>query len=382
MAPLFAAHYAEMTLYIHRRLDWPAFTFRDPELSALLAVLNHRRGRLAEKMENLALQNQSEAVVQVFTEDVIQSSAIEGETLSRVQVRSSVARRMGVEIGALAPVDRTVDGVVEMMLDATQNHAARLTAERLFGWHAALFPTGRSGLRRIRVGAWRDKDDAPMQVVSGPLGRERVHFQAPDGKRVRSEMKSFLHWFNTQGAFRGDPLVRSGIAHLWFITIHPFEDGIGRIARAITDMALAHADASPKRYYSMSAQIRNERSQYYAQLERAQKGTLDITEWLLWFLECMNTAVGNAELILGNVLRKARYWEIYGQVSLSSRQQSMLTRLIDGFEGKLTSSKWAKLAKCSQDTAGRDIADLVHRGVLLKDAGGGRSTSYSLRPLA
>jgi Fic family protein len=370
-----------MPLYIHRRLDWPAFTFRDEELSALLAELNHRRGRLTGKMENLGFRNQSEAVVQVFTEDVIQSSAIEGETLSRIQVRSSVAQRMGVDIGALAPVERNVDGVVEMMLDATQNYAARLTAERLFGWHAALFPTGRSGLRRIHVGAWRGKDDAPMQVVSGPLGRERVHFQAPDRKRVPAEMKAFLQWFNNLHGFRGDPLVRSGIAHLWFVTIHPFEDGNGRIARAITDMALAHADASPKRYYSMSAQIRIERSQYYARLERAQKGKLDITEWLLWFLACMNSAVGNAESILENVLRKARYWERYGQVSLSDRQQAMLKRLLDGFEGKLTTSKWAKLAKCSQDTAGRDIADLVHRGVLAKDPGGGRSTSYSLRPL-
>jgi Fic family protein len=371
-----------MALYIHRRLDWPAFTFRDEALSARLAELNHRRGRLTGRMENLGFQNQSEAVVQVFTEDVIQSSAIEGETLSRIQVRSSVAKKLGIDIGALAPVDRNVDGVVEMMLDATQNHTARLTRERLFGWHAALFPTGHSGLRRVRVGAWRSKDDAPMQVVSGPLGRERVHFQAPDGKRVQTEMKAFLHWFNDPQAFRGDPLVRSGIAHLWFITIHPFEDGNGRIARAITDMTLADADQSPRRYYSMSAQIRNERSQYYAQLERAQKGELDITDWLLWFLACMNTAVVNAESILENVLRKARYWERYGQVSLSDRQREILKRLLDGFEGKLTSSKWAKLAKCSQDTAGRDIADLVQRGVLQKDAGGGRSTSYSLRPLA
>jgi Fic family protein len=368
-----------MALYIHRRLAWPHFTWRADAVLAVLTDVHHRQGRLIGRMENLGFGRQSEALVQVRTEDVINSSAIEGETLSRVQVRSSVARRLGVDVGALLPVDRTVDGIVEMMLDATQNYDTPLTNERLFGWHAALFPNGRSGLRRIVVGDFRKNDEAPMQVVSGPLGRERVHFQAPDAKRVRAEMKTFLRWFN--GALSGDPLVRSAIAHLWFITIHPFEDGNGRIARAVADMALAQADQSARRYYSMSTQIRKERKHYYAQLESAQRGDLDITDWLEWYLACLRAAVVSADGILESVVRKARYWERYGEISLSDRQRLVMKRLLDGFEGKLTSSKWAKLAKCSQDTANRDILDLVARGVLVKDAAGGRSTSYSVAEL-
>ena len=292
------------------------------------------------------------------------------------QVRSSIARRLGMEIGALAPVDRDVEGVVEMMLDATQNYASPLTAERLFAWHAALFPTGRSGMARIAVGAWRPPETGPMQVVSGPYGRERVHFEAPKAERLPDEMAAFLDWFETRDAT--DPVIRAAIAHLWFVTIHPFEDGNGRIARAIADMALARSEGSAQRFYSMSARIRRERGEYYAMLERTQKGGLDITGWLDWFLGCLDRAFDGTEEVLGHVLHKARFWEAMAGEIFSERQRAVINRLLDGFEGKLTSSKWAKLTKVSSDTALRDITDLVDRGVLEKEDAGGRSTSYRL----
>ncbi len=292
-------------------------------------------------------------------------------------MRSSLARRLGVEIGALTPADRYVEGVVEMILDATERFDAPLTAARLFGWHAALFPTGRSGTKKITVGAWRAADAEPMQVVSGPVGREHVHFEAPVAAKLDYEVKAFLNWFNGD-ADAADPVLKAGIAHLWFVTIHPFEDGNGRIARAIADQQLARSEKTAQRFYSMSAQIRQERNAYYDILESTQKGDLDITPWLQWFLACLGRAFDGAETILRSVLQKAKFWELHAGQSFNDRQRTVINRLLDGFEGKLTSSKWATLAKCSQDTASRDIDDLLERSILLKDAAGGRSTSYSL----
>jgi Fic family protein len=363
-------------MYIHLIDDWPRFHWDQDGLANQLAAVRHRQGRLIGRMEGLGFRLRDEAVLDTLTQDVLKSSEIEGEILDRDQVRSSIARRLGLDIGALTPADRDVEGVVEMMLDATQQYAEPLTEERLFGWHASLFPTGRSGMHRIKTGTWRDDSTGPMQVVSGPISMERVHFEAPEAKRLAREMKAFLTWFNRPP--ETDPVLKAALAHLLFVTIHPFDDGNGRIARTITDMALARSEASPKRFYSMSAQIRLERNDYYEILERTQKGTLDVTPWMHWFLACLDRAFDGAEATLGTVLRKARFWESHAGESFNDRQRKIVNQLLDGFEGKLTSSKWAKLAKCSQDTASRDINELVKRGVLAKDAAGGRSTSYSL----
>jgi Fic family protein len=369
-----------MATYIHELEGWPRFEWSSPNLTEQLAAVRHRQGRLLGRMEALGFELRAEAVLQTLTEDVLKSSEIEGEILDKEQVRSSIARRLGMDIGALAPVDRDVEGVVEMMLDATLSYQAPLTDERLFAWHAALFPTGRSGMTKIIVGAWRDEASGPMQVVSGPIGREKVHYEAPVAARLDGEMTVFVEWFN--GGAPLDPVLKAAIAHLWFVTIHPFEDGNGRIARAIADMMLARSERTPQRFYSMSAQIRLERKDYYAILERTQKGDLDITAWLLWFLGCLDRAFEGAQEILANVLRKARFWEAMAGQPLNERQRKVVNRLLDGFEGKLTSSKWAVLTKTSPDTALRDINDLVGRGVLVKDEAGGRSTSYSLGLLA
>lgn len=327
-------------------------------------------------METLGFRLRAEASLAGMTAEILKSSEIEGERLDREQVRSSIARRLGMDIGALTPADRHVEGVVEMMLDATQNFMSPMTAERLFGWHAALFPTGRSGMHPIRVGGWRKDRNGPMQVVSGPIGRERVHYQAPAAPGLNREIRNFLRWFN---AYDGtDLILRAGIAHLWFVTVHPFDDGNGRIARALADMALARSEKTAQRFYSMSAQIREDRDDYYKFLEHTQKGGLDITDWLDWFLGCLGRAVIGADAILRAVLEKADFWEEHKDAPLNERQRLVVNRLLDGFDGKLTSSKWAKLAKCSQDTAGRDIDDLLKRGILTKNEGGGRSTSYSL----
>ena len=365
-----------MTDYIHQSPAWPRFLWDHEAVAGPLAAVRHRQGRLIGRMDALGFQLRAEAVLQSLTEEVLKSSEIEGELLDREQVRSSIARRLGMDIGALASIDRDVEGVVEMMLDATQNYAAPVTRERLFGWHAALFPAGRSGMTRIRVGAWRDGKSGPVQVVSGPVGRERVHYEAPPADRLEREMKAFLAWFNGKDGV--DPVLGAAIAHLWFVTIHPFEDGNGRIARAIADMALARSEQSPRRFYSLSAQIRVERKAYYDILESTQKGDLDITPWILWFLGCLDRAFDGAETILAAVLSKARFWQVHAGQSFHDRQRLVLGRLLNGFEGKLTSSKYALLAKCSQDTASRDIDDLVRRGILIKDPGGGRSTSFSL----
>lgn len=362
--------------YIHNLKGWPEFFWNQNRLAEQLTDIRHRQGRLIGRMESLGFTLRAEAVLQTLTEDVLKSSEIEGEHLDREQVRSSLARRMGMDIGGLKRSERNVEGVVEMMLDATQKFEKPLTDERLFAWHAALFPTGRSGMSKIRVGKWRDDSDGPMQVVSRPIGKSRVHFQAPDAALLTKEMRKFLSWFN--GKKPVDPVLKSGLAHLWFVTIHPFEDGNGRIARAIADMALARSEESPQRFYSMSAQICTERKAYYSILESTQKGDLDITKWLEWYLGCLGRAFSNAETILASVLKKDRFWEIHRDAKLNDRQRKIINRLLDGFEGKLTSSKWATLGKCSQDTASRDIEDLITSGILVKNPGGGRSTSYSL----
>jgi Fic family protein len=362
--------------YIYNLEDWPKFSWSHDRLAEKLATVRHHQGRLLGRMEGLGFALRAEATLQTLTQDVLQSSEIEGEILDRDQVRSSIARRLGMDIGALALADRHVEGVVEMMLDATQNFARPLTAKRLLGWHATLFPTGRSGLSRIRVGAWRDDKSGPMQVVSGPIGREREHYQAPAAARLQQEMRAFLAWF--EGKSPMDPVLKAGLAHLWFVTIHPFDDGNGRIARAIADMALARSEQSAQRFYSMSAQIRRERKTYYDELGKTQKSELDVTPWLDWFLDCLDRAFNESENELAAVLKKARFWETHLNTRLNDRQRKVINRLLNGFEGKLTSSKWAALTKCSQDTALRDIDDLVKRGILVRDAAGGRSTSYSL----
>jgi Fic family protein len=330
-------------------------------------------------MEALGFNLQQEAALQTLTADVLKSSDIEGEKLDAEQVRSSIARRLGMDIGALKAADRNVEGVVEMMIDATRHFNQPLTAERLFAWHASLFPTGRSGMRPIKTGAWRDDSAGPMQIVSGPFGKERVHFEAPKADRVDAEMRVFLEWFETPPDM--DLVLKAAMGHLWFVTIHPFDDGNGRIARAIADMALARSESSPQRFYSMSAQIRQERNAYYGILERTQKGTMDITAWMDWLLGCLGRAIDGAQTTLSAVLSKARFWERIKDVPLNDRQRLVLNRLLDGFEGKLTTSKYAALAKCSQDTAHRDILALVDNGVLVRNPEGGRSTSYSLAGL-
>jgi Fic family protein len=364
-------------MYIHQQESWPEFRWSDEALSAPLAAVRHRQGRLVGRMEALGFQLQAEAVLRTLTEDVLKSSEIEGEVLDKEQVRSSIARRLGMDIGALAPADRNVEGIVEMMFDATQRFDKPLTKDRLFDWHAALFPTGRSGMSRIRIGAWRDGSMGAMQVVSGPIGRERVHFEAPSAERLEAEMAAFLRWFDEESGI--DPVLKAALAHLWFVTIHPFDDANGRIARAIADMALSRSEGSAQRFYSMSAQIRIERKAYYGALEAAQKGGMDVTRWLMWFLACLGRAFEGAEETLAPVLAKARFWERHRDAPINGRQHAIVNRLLDGFKGKLTSSKYALLAKCSQDTALRDIDDLIARGMLARDAAGGRSTSYALK---
>jgi Fic family protein len=362
--------------YIHELPNWPRFRWDSAGLAKQLAAVRLRQGRLIGRMQALGFRQQEEAVLTTLTQDVVKSSEIEGEILDMHQVRSSIARRLGMDVGALGPADRNVEGVVEMMLDATQNFKDELTEDRLFGWHASLFPTGRSGMSKIIVGAWRDDKSGPMQVVSGPIGREKVHYQAPAARRLAAEMKSFLEWFNAED--NTDPVIKSALAHLWFVTIHPFADGNGRIARAIADMSLARSEDSSQRFYSMSAQIRIERKAYYDMLEATQKGGLEITPWLEWFLGCLARAFDGAEQTLAAVFTKADFWNKHATAKINERQRDMLNRLLDGFEGKLTSSKWALIEKCSPDTALRDIQDLVDQGILVKDHGGGRNTSYSL----
>ncbi|MEP6735144.1 MAG: Fic family protein [Chryseolinea sp.] len=360
--------------YIHLLKNWSTFTWEDDNLISELSAVRHKQGRLLGKLEGLGFRLREEATLETLTQDVIKSSEIEGEKLPADQVRSSIARRLGIEIAGEVTVNRNVDGVVDMMLDATQRYDKNLTRDRLFGWHAALFPNGRSGVQKIEVGAWRKDTTGPMQVVSGPMGRERVHYEAPEASRLNPEMKKFLNWFNQPA--KTDPVLKAAIAHLWFVTIHPFDDGNGRIARAIADMQLARADGSKQRFYSMSAQIQKERNAYYDTLEKTQKGDLDITRWLHWFIKCLDRALTLSEGNLSGVIKKAKFWEIHQSKPLNARQHKVLNMLMDGFEGRLTSSKWAKITKSSADTALRDIQDLMSKSILVREEGGGRSTSY------
>jgi Fic family protein len=363
-------------MYIWSRPDWPTFRWDDARLLEPLAATRLRQGRLLGSMARLGFDLQRAAQLDTLTEDVTKSSEIEGEVLDRESVRSSISRKLGVPDAAVAPADRRTEGVVEMVLDATSNYGSPLTPERLFAWQAALFPTGYSGMRRTKTGAWRDDVDGPMEVVSGPLGRPRVHYQAPPAECVEAEMTRFLHWFDRASGPEG--LLRAGLAHLWFVTIHPFDDGNGRIARAITDQALAQSESSGQRFYSMSSQIRKERAAYYKVLERTQKGDLDVTEWLLWFLGCLSRAIDGAGEAYANVLRKAAFWQRVAEVPLTDRQSKVLNRYLDGFEGHLTTRKWAAIGKCSVPTAQRDINDLLARGVLRRNPGGSKNTSYDV----
>ena len=366
-----------MKVYIYQQDDWPNFKWNSDEFVGLLSEARNLQGRLFGKMESLGFDLRNEAFLDTLTLDVLKSSEIEGELLNPNQVRSSIARKLGMEIAGSVESDRNVDGVVEMMLDATQNCFKPLTKERLFDWHAALFPTGRSGMSKITVADWRKDTTGPMQVVSGAMGKEKVHFQALDSLRIDNEMNMFLDWFNNN--FETDLVLKAAIAHLWFVTIHPFDDGNGRIARALTDMLLAQSDKSTQRFYSMSAQIRVERKQYYEILEKTQKGNLDITEWIKWFLNCLINSLKSTDIVLNRVLFKAEFWRKHSKTIFNERQKKLLNKILDGFEGKLTSSKWAKIAKCSKDTAIRDINDLISKNILKKEEAGGRSTSYELK---
>jgi len=364
--------------YLWQDGSWPNMTYSLAALAGPLAAVSRVQGMLMGRLADVGLALRDQASLAALTEDVVRTSEIEGEFLNVESVRSSIARRLGVDIGALAPVDRQVEGVVEMMLDATLNCAAPVTRERLFGWHAALFPAGYSGLNRIKVGGWRDDAGGPMQVVSGPAGRQRVHFQAPPADRLDVETGRFIDWIEADPV--DVPLLKAGIGHLWFVTLHPFDDGNGRIARAIGDLLLARAEGSPQRFYSLSAQIQRERKAYYGILERTQKGGGEITGWLLWFLDTLHRAVERAHSSLDTVLVKVRFWQRFAGTSLNGRQVKLLNRLLDGFEGNLTSSRWAAMAKCSPDTALRDLTELVALGILRKSAAGGRSTRYELTP--
>ncbi|MEM5448368.1 Fic family protein [Paraburkholderia sp. BR10936] len=362
--------------YIWEAGDWPQWRFDLAALAEPMAEVSRAQGLLVGRLADVGLALRDQASLAALTEDVLKTSEIEGEQLDVASVRSSIARRMGVDIGALAPVDRHVEGVVEMVLDATTNSRAPVTRERLFGWHAALFPTGYAGLSRINVGAWRDDASGPMQVISGPIGRQRVHFEAPPANRLEAQTQRFLDWLN--GPPQEPPLIKAALGHLWFVTLHPFDDGNGRVARAIGDLLLARADGSAQRFYSLSAQIQRERKGYYDILERTQRGSMDVTLWLAWFFDALHRAVDQAQITLDAVLAKARFWHEWATTPFNERQVKLLNRLLDGFDGKLTSGKWAAIAKCSSDTALRDINDLVVRGVLRKTEGGGRSTSYEL----
>lgn len=363
----------EEKMYIWELPDWPRFRWDANALAEPLAAAHLKQGRFLGQIERLGFDLRRETELQAITEEAIKTSEIEGENLNRESVRSSVARRLGVPSAAVGPKDRRAEGVVEMTLDATKNFAAPVTTERLFGWHAALFPTGYSGMHRIKVGAWRD---GPVQVVSSVVGDDRVFFEGPPAGRVEREMEAFLNWFNSPPKLDG--IIYAALAHLWFVTIHPFEDGNGRIARALADVSLARSERSTSRFYSLSSEIRQEQPQYYATLERTQKGTLDVTARLHWFVECFSAAIDRAEQACASVLRLAEFWQRHTHTPLNERQRKVLHRFLGEFEGKLTANKWAKLAKCSIATAQRDLKDLVDRGVLIRNEGGSKNTSYAV----
>ncbi len=364
-----------MAVYIHQLSDWPAFYWNKGLISSMLNEIHIAQARLLGKMESLGFGLRHESNLQILTLDVLKSSEIEGVVFEREEVRSSVARKLGLDIEGLVKSDRNVDGVVEMMLEATQNFMEPLSKDRFFKWHSSLFQGAKMDLNEIVIGNWRNNElHDPMQVVSGPFERRVIHFQAPGSHLIESEMEAFMYWFNNNDSM--DAILKAAITHLWFITIHPFDDGNGRITRSLTDMQLCRADNNAQRFYSMSAQIRKQRKNYYAILEKTQKGDLDITEWLVWFLNCLSEAIGETEILLANVLSKSKFWDNNSGKIFNERQIIMINKLLDGFAGKLNSSKWATITKCSQDTALRDIQDLMGKKVLMKEEGGGRSTSY------
>jgi len=363
--------------YIYLQTDWPHFIWDVKSISNLLAEVRNKQGRLIGKMDALGFDLQNEAFLETLTADILKSNEIEGLLLNKDEVRSSVAQRLGIDLGSLTSINRSIDGIVDMMLDATKNFDKPLTKKRLFDWHYAMFPMGRNGMFKIVTGKWRKDKKGPMQVVSGAVGKERIHYEAPPAKVIDNEMSIFLNWFNS--SVNIDLVLKAGIAHLWFVTLHPFEDGNGRIARAITDMLLARSDGLPQRFYSMSSQIQKDRKSYYEILEKTQKGNLDITEWIDWFLNTLQKAIINSEDTLALVIRKHKFWNTYGTIIKNERQKKMLNKLLEGFTGDLTSSKWAKITKCSQDTALRDIQYLINEGILIKSNSGGRSTKYKLR---
>lgn len=362
-----------MANYIYQHKNWTNFTWDDKVINVVFGEVRHLQGKIAGQMSSLGFSIKEETNLITLTLDIVKSSEIEGEQLNYDQVRSSIARRLGLEVGGLVPTDRNVEGVVEMMLDATQNYLQPLTEDRLFGWHSALFPTGRSGIYKIEVGRYRTGE---MQIVSGAMGKEKIHYEAVPVEAVKKEMDNFLDWFNNDSST--DLVLKAAIAHFWFIIIHPFDDGNGRIGRAISDLLLTKADKSPERFYSMSSQILVERKRYYEVLQKVQHSSGDITEWLDWFLHCLKNALQETEKTLGKVVYKAEFWKHHEQTLLNERQRLVLNKLLDGFEGKLKSSKWAKISKCSLDTALRDIKDLMEKGILRQESEGGRSTNYEL----
>lgn len=366
-----------MNIYIYQHKDWPNFRWDNSLILQKLGEARNLQGRLMGRMEFLGFELRSEAILDTLTLEIIKSTEIEGEFLNPGQVRSSIARRLGMDIAGSLPSDRNADGMVDMLIDATQNCFKLLTSDRLFDWHAALFPTGRSGIYKITVANWRVDSTGPMQVISGAMGKEKDHFQAPGSSIVPNEMSRFIEWYNNDENI--DLVIKAAIAHLWFVTIHPFEEGNGRITRALTEMMLARSDKSTQRFYSMSAQIRVERKSYYEILEETQKGGIDITDWLIWFLDCLMNALKSTESILSKVLNKAEFWKRNALTVFNERQILLINKLLDGFDGKLTSSKWAKISKCSSDTALRDIQDLINKGILQKEQAGGRSTNYELK---
>lgn len=363
-------------MYIYQQSTWPNFRWDDKALLLLISKVRNLQGKLIGKMEAIGFSLREEAMLKMLTIDIIKTNQIEGEHMDMDEVRSSIARRLGMEVSGLVPSARKVEGFVEMMLDVAQGYKNTLSKERLCNWHAALFPTGRSGMYKITVGDWRKDETGAMQVVSGAMGRERVHYEAPSANVLEKEMTSFVQWFNEESVH--EPVIKSGIAHLWFITIHPFDDGNGRVARAIADMQLARADNTSQRFYSLSTQIEQEKKRYYEILEETQKGNLDITEWLEWYLQCLVTTLEATEGTLNDTLKKAEFWKNHATTHINPRQKIMINKLLDDFYGKLTTSKWAKMTKSSQDTALRDIQDLVNKNILKKENGGGRSTSYVL----
>jgi len=364
-------------MYLYNNQNWPIFEWNSEKLLPLLSYVRNQQGKLIGKMGTLGFELRNEANLEILTVEIIKSTEIEGEILDREQVRSSIAKRLGLEISGLVYSERNVDGIVDLMVDATKNFDKELNKERLFSWHAALFPTGQSGMNKIITGNWRDGSRGPMQVVSGALGKEKVHYQAPPAAQIENEMRIFLDWFNLEQ--NTDLVLKAAIAHLWFVTIHPFEDGNGRISRALSDMLLARSDEQSYRFYSMSTQIRKERNSYYDIMEKTQKSGLDITNWIEWFLNCLLRAIENSGKLLEKIIYKHSFWIKHSRVNINDRQRKILNLLIDDFEGVLNTTKWAKIGKCSQDTALRDIQDLIEKGILEKSLQGGRSTNYEMK---